>query len=168
MRRPLLGLLLASTVLASTSLSARPALADPPPAPLVPSAAPPSYAPMPAAPWAAPLAGTERRSSGAMVGGILLSSLGAIGMGIGTAIYVDSAADCSNNFDNGFGRPDCSGSEGKLVGMTVLLTSAVGVAIGVPLWIYGAEKIAIPPSEQPIREVSVRVGPGSATLHVSF
>jgi len=168
MRRPLLGLLLASTVLASTSLPARPALADPPPAPLVPSAAPPSYTPTPAAPWAAPLAGTRRRSSAAMIGGIFLTSLGALGMGIGTGVYVD-AADCSPSIDNGFGRVRCSSNEGKLVGMTLLLSSAVGVAIGVPLWIYGAEKTIIPPDEQPlIHEVSVRVGPASAALHISF
>ena len=168
MRRPLLGLLLASTLLASTSLSARPAFAEPPPAPLAPSAAPPSYPPAPAAPWAAPLAGTQRRSSGAMIGGILLTSLGAVGMASGSAIYAEAAGGCSTNFDNGFGETICSDSEGKLVGMTVLLTSAVVAAVGVPLWIYGAEKIAVPSSEQPIREVSVRVGPTSATLHVSF
>ena len=171
MRRPLLGLLLASTVLASTSLPARPALADPPPAPLVPSGAPPSYSPAPAAPWAAPLAGTRRRSSGAMIGGIFLTSLGALGMAVGTGFYVDAAAGCSRDFDFdiGSGRLGCSSSDGKLVGMTLLLGSAVGAAIGVPLWIYGAEKTVIPPGEQPLmREVSVRVGPASAALHVSF
>lgn len=169
MRRPLLGLLLASTVLASTSLSARPALADPPPAPLVPSAAPPSYSPAPAAPWVAPLAGTRRHSSGAMIGGIFLTSLGALGMAIGTGVYVEAAAGCSRNFDNGTGQLSCSSSEGKLVGMTLLLSSAVGAAIGVPLWIYGAEKTILPPDEQPLmRQVSVRVGPASAALHVSF
>lgn len=166
MRRPLLGLLLASTLLASISLSARPALADPPSAPLAPLAAPPSYSPVPAAPWAAPLAGTRRRSSGAMIGGIVLTSLSAIGMGIGTAVYVD--AGCSSDFGSGSLRSICSDSDGKLVGMTVLLSSAVGAAIGVPLWIYGAEKVVIPPDEQPIREVSVRVGPTSAALQVSF
>lgn len=162
MRRPLLGLLLASTLLASASLSARPALAEPPPAPLAPSPAPPSYSPAPAGPWVAPLAGTRRRSSGAMIGGIVLASLGALGMGIGTAIYVD--AGCSSSFESQF----CSPSADKLVGMTVLLSSAVVTAIGVPLWIYGAEKVATPADEPPIREVSVQVGLTSATLKLSF
>jgi hypothetical protein len=103
-----------------------------------------------------------------MIGGIFLTSLGALGMGIGTGVYVE-AADCSSSFDNGFGRARCSSSDGKLVGMTLLLSTAVGVAIGVPLWIYGAEKTVIPPDEQPLlREVSVRVGPASAALQVLF
>lgn len=166
MRRPLLGLLLASTLLASTSLSARPALADPPPAPLAPSAAPPAYSPVPSAPLVAPLAGTGRRSSGAMVGGIVLASIGAVGMGFGTAIYADAADTCRSSF--GGVRSSCSSSDGRLVGMTVLLTSAAGAAIGVPLWIYGAEKVVLPADQPPVREVSVRVGPTSATLHISF
>ena len=102
-----------------------------------------------------------------MIGGIILTSLGALGMAIGTGVYVEAAGDCSRSFDNG--RLSCSNDEGKLVGMTLLLSSAVGVAIGVPLWIYGAEKTIIPPDEQPLmRSVSVRVGPASAALHVSF
>jgi hypothetical protein len=167
MRRPLLGLLLASTL-----LSSRPALADPPPAPpLAPPAptAPPSYAPPPAAPWAAPLAVTSRRSSGAMITGVVLASIGALGMGIGTAIYTDAAGSCSDSFE--FDRASClrSSSDGKLVGMTVLLSSAAVAAVGVPLWIFGAQKVVAPPDQQPsLRAVSVRLGPASASLHLSF
>ena len=103
-----------------------------------------------------------------MGGGIVLTSLGVLGMGAGTGIYAEASSGCSTRFDQGSVREICSDSAGKLVGMTVLLTSAVVTAIGVPLWIYGAEKIAVSPSEQPIREVSVRVGPTSAALHLSF
>lgn len=104
-----------------------------------------------------------------MIGGILLTSLGALGMGVGTAIYTDAASCSPHSFDAEFqtGCPDTPG--GKLVGMTVLLSSAVGSAIGVPLWIYGAEKVAaLPEKPPPVQEVSVRVGPASALLHVSF
>ena len=90
MRRPLPGLLLAATLLASTALPAR---AEPPsPLPAAPLA--PVAAPATAPPWAAPLAGTRRRSSGAMVGGIVLTSLGALAAAIGTAVYVDAASSC--------------------------------------------------------------------------
>jgi hypothetical protein len=103
-----------------------------------------------------------------MIGGIVLTSLGALGMSVGTGVYVGADDGCSASFDNDFGR-SCSRNDGKLVGMTLLLSSAVGVAIGVPLWIYGAEKTILPPDEQPfMRQVSVRVGPASAALHVSF
>jgi hypothetical protein len=168
MRPPLLGLLLASTLLASTSLSARTALADPPPAPLAPYAAAPAY-PAQAAPWATPLAGTRRRSPAAMVGGILLTSLGAIGMALGTGVYVDAASCADTNVAGTVVRTNCPNrSGGKLFGMTMLLGSASGAALGVPLWIYGAEKVAaLPEDAAPIR-AAVVVGPASGGFRVLF
>ncbi len=108
-----------------------------------------------------------------MIGGVVLASLGALGMGIGTAVYVDSASSCTDSFDGEFGRSNClrGSSEGKLVGMTILLSSAAVAAIGVPLWIFGAEKVVAPreePPPPPPREVSVRIGPTSAALQLSF
>ncbi len=86
-----------------------------------------------------------------MIGGVVLASLGALGMGIGTAVYVESATRCTNNFAREFGRADClsASSEGKLVGMTILLSSAAVAAVGVPLWIFGAEKVVVPREEPP-------------------
>jgi hypothetical protein len=174
MRRPLLGLLLASSML--PLFAARPALADPPPAPLTPSpaplaaySAPPAYPVAPAV-WAAPLAGTRRRSAGAMVSGIILTSLGAIGMAVGTASYVDAVGRCTEvTLGGSLFRQDCNNSAGKLFGMAMLLGSASGAALGVPLWIYGAEKVAIEPDEKaPIRAAAVVVGPTSAALRVTF
>ena len=174
MRRPLLGLLLASSLL--SMVASRPALADPPPAPLTPSAAPlapaaaPAAYPIMPATWSAPLAGTRRRSSGAMVGGIVLTSLGALGMAIGTAAYVEAVGSCSEvNVGGALVRKDCDNSGAKLFGMAMLLGSASGVGLGVPLWIYGSEKVALSPdTEAPIRAAAVVVGPASAALHVTF
>ena len=174
MRRPLLGLLLASSLL--SMVTARPARADPPPAPLPPPAAPlvpyaaPAAYPSAPAQGAAPLAGTRRRSSGAMIGGILLTSVGAIGMAVGTAIYVTAVGNCTEvNIGGTLVRDECNNSAAKLSGMAVLLSGATAAAAGVPLWIYGSEKVAISPAEDPlIHAASVVVGPTSATLRVSF
>ncbi len=165
MRRPLLGLLLAATFFASTSIPARTALAEPPAAPLAPYAAPAT-----ASPWAAPLAGTRRRSTGAMVGGIVLTSLGALAMAIGTAMYVDTVSGCTETPINGqIFRTNCDNAGTKLAGMTTLLVGATGVAFGVPLWIYGSEKVAKMPEDQaPRPAAAVVVGPAGATLHVTF
>jgi len=175
MRRPLLGLLLASSFLLAL-FAARPALADPPPAPLTPYPAPLApYAPPVAYPstpavTAAPLASTRRRSSAAMVGGILLTSFGAVGMAVGTGVYVDAVGSCSEvNVGGSLMRSHCNNSGAKLFGMAMLLGSASGAAVGVPLWIYGSEKVALSPAEEaPIRAAAVVVGPASAGLRITF
>ena len=167
MRRPLFGLLLASSLLALAP--ARPALADPPPAPLPipPAALAPSAAP---APFGAALAGTRRRSTSAMVGGILLTSLGTVGMAMGTAIYVGAVGGCAEaNVGGSIVRDGCEISGAKLTGMTVLLVGAASAAVGVPLWIYGSEKVALTPKdEEPIHAAAVVVGPASAALRLTF
>jgi hypothetical protein len=174
MRRPLLGLLLASSLL--SMVAARPVLAEPPPAPLTPFPAPlapssaPAASPIAPATWSAPLAGTRRRSAGAMVGGIVLTSLGVIGMAVGTASYVDAVGGCREvNVGGSLVRENCNNSGAKLFGMTTLLVSASGAAVGVPLWIYGAEKVALSPEDEaPIHAAAVIVGPASAALRVTF
>jgi hypothetical protein len=166
MRRPLLGLLLAPTFLVAASLPARAARAEPPPAPLAPYAAPAT-----APPWAAPLAGTRRRSTGAMAGGIVLTSLGAIGMAVGTASYVDTVSGCQSMVTgNDLPAASCNNGATKAFAMTMLLVSATAVGFGVPLWIYGAEKVAVTSEDQAPRPAaaSVVIGPGAAALHVTF
>ena len=162
MRRPLPGLLLAATLLASTALPAR---AEPPPPPLAPVAAPAT-----APPWAAPLAGTRRRSSGAMIGGVVLTTLGAIATAVGTAVYVDAASSCvQGTLGNMVFRSNCDQSAAKLGSMTALLVGATAIAAGIPLWIYGSEKVAALPDEAPERPAAaVVIGPGAATLKITF
>lgn len=164
MRRPLSGLLLALTFLASTA-TALPARAEPPSAPLAPVAAP---ATAPA--WAAPLAGTRRRSPGAMVGGIVLTSLGAVAMAAGTGAYVDAVGSCvESNVGGTLFRSHCDNAGTKLAAMTTLLVGATAVAFGVPLWIYGSDKVAAKPDDQaPKPSAAVVIGPGAATLQITF
>jgi hypothetical protein len=165
MRRPLSGLLLAFTLLAATVIPARTAHADPPP-PLAPRAAP-----VVAPAWASPLAGTRRRSSGVMVLGVVLASFGALGMASGTAVYAQAVGGCTTTIVGGnLIRTNCDNGAAKGVGMTMLLVGSVAAAAGVPLWVYGAEKVAsTEPSEPPPPPVAaLLVSPGGATFKVSF
>jgi hypothetical protein len=164
MRRPILGLLLASTGLLAASLPARAARAEPPLAPYAVAA------PGPASAWAAPLAGTRRRSSGAMVGGIVLTTLGAIAMAAGTGGYVDAVAGCTAIDVNGTqARFNCDNGGAKLAGMATLLVGAAGVAAGVPLWIFGSEQVAATAADHaPKPSAAVLIGPATAGLRVSF
>ncbi|MEP7124391.1 MAG: hypothetical protein ABJE95_25915 [Byssovorax sp.] len=167
MRRPLLGLLLASIFLASTAIAV-PARAEPPaaaPAPLAPVAAPAT-----APPWAAPLAGTRRRSSGAMVGGIVLTALGAVATAVGTAAYVDAVSSCIQGDVGGqIFRANCDNGGTKLASMTTLLLGAASIVAGVPLWVYGSDKVAaLPDDKAPKPAAAVVIGPGTAALHLSF
>ncbi len=164
MRRPLSGLLLASTLLAATALPARTAHADPP-LPLTPHAAP-----VVAPAWASPLAGTRRRSSDVMVLGVVLASFGALGMLSGTAVYVQAVGGCSTTTVGGnLIRNNCDNGTAKGVGMTMLLVGSVAAAVGVPLWVYGGEKVAsTEPDLARAPAAALVVNPGGATFAVSF
>ena len=105
-----------------------------------------------------------------MIGGVILTALGAVAMAAGTGGYVDAVGGCTEtNFSGTLVRSDCDNAASKLSAMTTLLAGAAGASIGVPLWIYGAEKVAATPDEAaPRPSASVTIGPASAMLHVSF
>lgn len=150
-----------AVVLAGSS----PAAADPPSIPPAPplAAAPPALA-LPSAPAAEPLydpaahgglplgaylrmtRGTRRRSTGMMIAGILLTSVGLVGMGTGTGVFA-AAGSCDrspmllsegDSFGGGF---TCGTHAQRTTGMSVLLASAITVGLGVPLWILGASDV---------------------------
>lgn len=92
--------------------------------------------------------GTRRRSTGMMVAGIIISSLGAVAMGAGTGIYFSRAGcdDLSPRFPGGiegdFGSPnECNRGATRTAGMAIVIAGAIGAALGVPLWILGASDV---------------------------
>ncbi len=95
---------------------------------------PPGYGPQPMQPPAA----TERRSTGMMVGGIVLLSVGGLGLVIGSSLALSSTTTCD------FGG--CSSSGGsQTAGYGVLIGGAIAVAVGIPLLIYGVKKVPARP-----------------------
>ncbi len=124
------------------------------------------------------LPGTERHSPGAMVTGIVFVGVAAVGLGIGTAVALGAKRSCGFDADvpqvPGGTRDatvitECPPGTGYTVGMTILATSSVLAGIGIPLWIFGAQRASrYPDSARPFTRPTLLVGPGSAGLRVSF
>ncbi|MEO7331742.1 MAG: hypothetical protein ABI193_24415 [Minicystis sp.] len=182
----------------SVGLLVRPAHAeDPvPPASLAPPAPAMIWQPPPlnAQPWAqhpyAPIApsytrralpGTDRHSTAAMVTGIVFVGVGVLGLGVGTAVALAGKRSCG--FDTGGDGPpspeggprdapltrECPPSAGNAVGMTLLVTSTLFAGIGIPLWIFGSQRVSrYPDTARSFTRPTLLVGPGSAGLRLSF
>jgi hypothetical protein len=197
-RLPLLPLLLALALGAAS----RPARADDPapgqPATPAPAAVAPApvWHPQPllAQPWAqrpftpqAPLypqraiVDPERHSTGAMVTGIVLVSLGIIGLGTGTALAVSKQPQCTilgrspdaPTIDDGSDRSKlpsgCPTSANQGAGMSILIGSALVAGLGIPLWIFGSQRASrYPDTASSLMRPTLLVGPGTAGLRVSF
>jgi hypothetical protein len=162
---------------------------------------PPGYAPPPygypyGAPYysyatplppATPPVKKERRNTGMMIAGILLTSGGAIGLIIGAAV----TANASNQIDvycpNGSGstfRCSTRDNEGqKTAGYGLMIGSAIALAGGIPLWIVGGQKVPVTgkgkdepagsdsPPAQPDKTSAIPsflIGPGAAALKWTF
>jgi hypothetical protein len=105
-----------------------------------------------------------------MVSGIVLSSVGLLGVIGGSALYSQPAVtyDCSC-----IDAPcDCGYQEGDNTAGTVLLVvGGVLAAGGVPLIIIGARKVPVEPekkSEAAALVPEIGIGPSSASLRWSF
>ena len=126
------------------------------------------------------LPGTERHSSAAMVTGIVLVGLGVVGLGVGTAVGLAAKRSCGSPGGDviepdGPGTRstttfvDCPAGPGSTAGMAILVSSAVFAGIGIPLWIFGSERVSrYPDSAARLVRPTLLVGPGSAGLRVSF
>jgi hypothetical protein len=125
------------------------------------------------------LPGTERHSSAAMVTGIVLVGLGVVGLGVGTAVGLASKRSCGDpggdvitpdgTGTRGTTFVDCPAGPGSTAGMAILASSAVFAGIGIPLWIFGSERVSrYPDSAARLVRPTLLVGPGSAGLRFSF
>ena len=112
--------------------------------------------------WRDPAVGKEMRSSGMVVSGIALISVGATMMPIGSVVSASARQDCNfNNFGN---SQSCVPSSGRLFGIGVLIAGAGGLVIGIPLLVLGAQKV---PIEIP-RRSALTIGPTGASFRYDF
>lgn len=101
---------------------------------------------------------TRRNSTGMMVTGIVLTSLGAVALPAGVAVI---ATDLSNGDDVAIAA--------VLVGFPLVIGSGVFAAVGIPLWVIGAREVPVRPGDEEARAVpEVFVGPTSASLRWTF
>jgi len=120
----------------------------------------------------------ERKSTGMMVGGILLTSLGIVGVLAGSAVASTAANQIPIYCDQGFGPTICetrADESQQIAGYSVMVAGLVGLAVGIPLWIIGGKRVPVKSDESapaqaapPQTSLRVLVGPSSAALHMSF
>jgi hypothetical protein len=176
---------------ASPAASPPPVYGAPPP---VYGAPPPGYgygAPPPGYGYPAPYYGYygsvppappprfERKSTPMMVGGILLTSGGIVGILVGSAL----ASTAGNQVDVYCESPGGGGpfvcerradASQLAAGYGVLIGGVVALGVGIPLWVIGGKRVPAKdeaaPAAPPPPSVSMRllVDPSSATLEVRF
>jgi len=121
----------------------------------------------------------ERKSTGMMVGGILLTSAGIVGILTGAAM----ASTAGNQIDvycespvGGGGPFVCerrADATQLAAGYGVLIGGVVALGAGIPLWLIGGKRVpandeAAPAAQPPSASMRLLVGPSSATLDVRF
>ncbi len=87
--------------------------------------------------------GTARRSTGMMVTGIVLDVVGATLLATGTGVWVNGNK-CHPEFlfsPSGASQQRCGPMNGHTVGMSLMASGLVGLAIGLPLTVYGAAEV---------------------------
>jgi hypothetical protein len=84
---------------------------------------------------------TERQSVGAMVAGIVLTSIGGVLL-IGAATGASLETSCDLNTGN------CTNSFGG-VAIGLVIGGVVGLAAGIPLLIYGARRVPVTQTSAP-------------------
>jgi len=125
----------------------------------------------------------QRHNYGMMVGGVLLTTGGVLGVLIGAAVAT-TASDQIPIYCNqpGFGVTVCETRADQTqlaVGIATLVTGAVAVGVGIPLWIIGGkqEPVKDKPADQPAQPTTPEapktglqliVGPSSAALRATF
>lgn len=163
----------APALFTALALSASPGLAsaDPPKAPSLFEEAPASaFRPLPS--WA--VYKTEFRSAGMMTTGIIGSIAGTIAMGVGTGIWANDPCDGFEEIpvaEGGIPLSQCQGSASQTTGMIITFTSAIVVAVAIPLIIVGSQRVRVPRSPRAKAKAaasSFGVGPGPSGLSFVF
>ncbi|MDI1481741.1 hypothetical protein, partial [Polyangium sp. y55x31] len=121
----------------------------------------------------------ERKNTTMMVGGILATTAGIVGVLAGSAIASTAANQIPIYCDSQFGPTICETrtDETQLaVGYGILITGVVALGVGVPLWVIGSKRVPVKSDETtptttpaaPQTSLRLLVGPTSAGLHVTF
>ena len=103
-------------------------------------APPPGYMYAPQQPTE-PLVQKQRRSSGMMAGGIVLLSAGGLAMAIGAVVALSVSSQCAFNFSIDSGCQTDTSTQTTGYGM--MIGGLIGVAVGIPLLVYGAKKVPV-------------------------
>jgi len=85
---------------------------------------------------------TERRSTGAMVGGIVGISVGAVLL-LSAGVEALVADSCSAvTFNNSFeSTTSCGSGTGTVIGLSI--AGLIGIGVGIPLIVWGAKRVPV-------------------------
>lgn len=114
-----------------------------------------------------------------MVGGVLLTTGGILGVLIGSAVATTASDQIPIYCDQGFGPTICEtrADETQLaVGVATLVTGFVAIGVGIPLWVIGGKRVPVkedgkpgdPAAAAPKTSLRFVVGPSSAALRGTF
>jgi len=113
-----------------------------------------------------------------MVGGVLLTTGGILGVLIGSAVASSASEQIEIYCDQGgfVGVCERRTDEGQqAAGIAVLVTGFVALGVGIPLWVIGGKRVPIkddaaPTSttDAPKTSLELVVGPSSAALRATF
>ncbi|MDC0742458.1 hypothetical protein [Polyangium mundeleinium] len=125
----------------------------------------------------------ERKSTPMMVGGILATTAGIVGVLAGSAIASTAVSQIPIYCESQFGPTICetrSDETQQAVGYGILITGVVALGVGVPLWVIGSKRVPVKsdettpsapsttPPAAPQTSLRLLVGPTSAGLRVTF
>lgn len=125
----------------------------------------------------------QRHNSGMMIGGVLLTTGGILGVLIGAAVTTTASDQIPIYCEqNGFVDVcETRADEKQLaVGVATLVTGFVAIGVGIPLWVIGGKRVPVKekpadqqPTQQPTPEapktgLQLIVGPSSAALRATF
>jgi drug/metabolite transporter (DMT)-like permease len=125
----------------------------------------------------------ERRNTGMMIAGILLTSAGAVGLIVGAAVSANASDKIDVYCPNGSGgsfRCSSRDDEGQqTAGYGLMIGSAIALAGGIPLWIVGGQRVPVKegdktddkPAAEPAKTSAVPavlIGPAGGALRWTF
>jgi hypothetical protein len=130
---------------------------------------PPQQVPPPPAP--VPL---RRKSEGMMYGGMALTGGGVVGFLVGSILLATANDRYEIYCDYGGYTGICEMRDDEprmATGTAITVAGGLMLAVGIPLWVIGAKKVPIKPSDEAPKttlRTTLSVGVTSATLHVAF
>ncbi len=120
-----------------------------------------------------------KRANPAMMGiGIAMTSLGIVGVLSGLASFATANNRIDIYCDGGFQCGTRDDEDLQVAGGVLMIVGGVFVAGGIPLWVIGAKRVPLKDGENPEKKPSepspppaqatLKIGPGSAGIQVSF
>ena len=128
-----------------------------------PQGLPPAPAPLP----------MRRNNTAMMVGGILLTGAGAVGLIVGTVMNASANERYEIYCDDGGYSYQCEQrtDEGLLTASWVtMIASGVGLGVGITFWVIGGRRVPITeePPQPAAFQPTLSVGVGSASMKMAF